>query len=182
MIAVDLGCGLGGWARGFVDLGFIVHGYDIIDFSKQYPGIFHRCDLMECDIEQIPRPDVVLASPPCTEFTKASMPRSWYPHPDIDGGLKIFNRFREITSLLKPKFYVIENVRGAQKYVGRADFHIGSRYFWSNVEPFTVVADDIYGKSKVTHNKMRPWIRSMIPYSISRAFAEKIWRDLNEER
>ena len=31
MIAVDLGCGLGGWARGFVDLGFIVHGYDIID-------------------------------------------------------------------------------------------------------------------------------------------------------
>ena len=40
MNILDLYCGLGGWAKGFLERGHSVTGYDIIDFSERYPGKF----------------------------------------------------------------------------------------------------------------------------------------------
>lgn len=180
-VVVDLGCGLGGWSKGFIEKGFEVHGYDIQDFSDHYPGIFHQVDLMEAPLSIFPEADVVLASSPCTEFSKASMPRSWHPVVHVEEAIDMFNRFRDIALALKPEFYVLENVRGAQKFVGRADFHIGSRYFWTNVPPFKLVADDIYGKWKLPPSRDRAALRSLIPLSISRAFAQRIYAMLGQK-
>jgi len=177
MKVLDLFCGMGGWARAFVENGHDVTGIDIADYSAVYPGKFIRADLLTFTPEG--QFDLIVASPPCTDFSKASMPKTWiapsrYP-PDIEMGIKLFERAREIIGILNPKYWVIENVRGAQKFVGKADFHIGSRYFWSNVD-FKIFwkqgSKDVYGKWKMPPDKDRPAIRSMIPYSISRALEE----------
>ena len=146
MNVIDLYCGLGGWAKGFVEKGDNVTGYDIIDFSEKYLGKFVKADLLTSS--NFPSADIIVASPPCTDFSKASFPPSWksvqrYP-PDIPKALQLFNRVYEIVEMVKPKYYIIENVRGAEKYVGKARMHIGSRYFWGNFPLFSVGdADDI---------------------------------------
>ena len=44
MNILDLYCGLGGWAVGFLEKGHNVTGYDIMDFSEKYPGKFVKAD------------------------------------------------------------------------------------------------------------------------------------------
>ena len=177
MNILDLYCGLGGWAKGFLERGHSVTGYDIIDFSERYPGKFVRVDLLT--FSDFPSADIIVASPPCTDFSKASFPSTWksvqrFP-PDIPSAIKLFNRVFEIVELVKPKYFIIENVRGAQKYVGKARMHIGSRYFWGNFPLFSVgLADDIYGKWKIPPSEDRGVLRSVIPLSISRALAESV--------
>ncbi|MGC8981884.1 MAG: DNA cytosine methyltransferase [Minisyncoccia bacterium] len=180
---IDLFCGLGGWAKGFIKYGFEVHGYDIVDFSRYYPGIFHQVDLRY--FNDFSYADVVLASPPCEEFSIASLPKSWvsvqrHGIPKIENALLLVKRAYEIIDMVKPYFWVIKNVRGAQKYLGKANFHIGSRYFWTNIPPLRVYADDIYGKTKIPPIKNRSFIRSMIPLTISDAFAKYIKENLDK--
>ena len=177
MNILDLYCGLGGWAEGFLEKGHSVTGYDIIDFSERYPGKFIRADLLT--FSDFPSADIIVASPPCTDFSRASFPATWksvrkFP-PDIPGALKLFNRVFEIVELVKPRYFIIENVRGAQKYVGKARMHIGSRYFWGNFPLFSVGhADDIYGKWKMPPSEDRGALRAVIPLSISRALAGSV--------
>jgi len=179
MKVLDLFCGMGGWAKAFVDKGYDVTGIDIEDYSSIYPGKFIMADLLNFIPEG--QFDLIVASPPCTDFSKASMPKTWaapskYP-PDIDRGKKLFMRAKELIDILKPEYWVIENVGGAQKFVGKADFHIGSRYFWANVDFrifWTQGSTDIYGKWKMAPSKDRPAMRSMIPYSISKALEEAV--------
>ncbi len=45
-LCLDLCCGLGGWAEGFISEGWQVVGVDISDFSKFYPGQFIQADLL----------------------------------------------------------------------------------------------------------------------------------------
>jgi hypothetical protein len=177
MNIVDLYCGLGGWAVGFLEKGHSVTGYDIIDFSEKYPGKFIKADLLT--LNKFPKANVIVASPPCTDFSKASFPKTWksvqrFP-PDIPSAVKLFNRVYEIVELVKPQYFIIENVRGAQKYMGKARMHIGSRYFWGNFPWFSAGnAEDIYGKWKMPPSDDRGGLRSVIPLSISRAFAESV--------
>ena len=175
MNIIDLYCGLGGCAKGFLEKGHSVTGYDIIDFSEKYPGKFVKADLLT--FRDFPSADIVVASPPCTDFSKASFPPTWksvqrYP-PDIPKALQLFNRVYEIVEMVKPKYYIIENVRGAEKYVGKARMHYGSRYLWGNFPDFIfLMTGDQYGKWKLPPTKNRPALRSVIPYSLSRSLAE----------
>ena len=179
MITVlDLYCGLGGWAKGFINKNCNIIGYDIIDFSEQYPGKFIQADLLE--FNNFPECDIIVSSPPCQDFSKASFPDSWqsvkkYP-PNIPQAIKLFNRVYEIADMLKPKFFIIENVRGSQTYMGKSKMHIGSRYFYGNFPLFTVDKNttDIYGKWKMKPSKDRAILRSIIPESISFAFANEV--------
>jgi site-specific DNA-cytosine methylase len=75
MNILDLYCGLGGWAIGFLEKGHDVMGYDIVDFSQQYPGKFVHADLLT--FNDFPDADVIVASPPCTDFSKSSFPQTW---------------------------------------------------------------------------------------------------------
>ena len=177
MRILDLYCGMGGWAKGLIDTGHDVIGYDIVDFSHVYPGEFVRADLLT--LNNFPRADVIAASPPCTDFSKASFPPTWksvqrFP-PNIPLAIQLFRRVYDIARIVRPKYYIIENVRGAQPYVGKAKQHIGSRYFWGVYPEFNVVeANDLYGKWLLPPSPDRPAIRSMIPLSISRAFGKAL--------
>lgn len=173
---IDLYCGLGGWATGFIERGIDITGYDIVDFSADYPGKFVKADLLTYN--DFVEADVIVSSPPCIDFSKASFPPTWksvirFP-PNVENGKKLFNRVYEIVDIVKPKYYIIENVKGAQKFMGKARTHIGSRYFYGNFPSFNVCdATDIYGKTNIS-GKNRSSLRAKIPLSISRAFANKI--------
>lgn len=177
MKILDLFCGMGGWATGLIDAGHDVTGYDIADFSDVYPGKFIHADLL--NFNDFPQADVIVASPPCTEFSKASFPKTWksvqrYPS-NIDTAVRLFKRVYEIVEAVRPKFYIIENVRGAQKFVGKAREHKGSRYLWGNYPDFTVEKNMLlYGKWKMSPSPQRAALRSIIPYPISRGFGEAV--------
>ena len=174
MKIIDLFCGLGGWADGLIDAGHKVTGYDIVDYSSAYPGKFVQCDLME--YQMFDRADAVVASPPCTDFTKAGLPGSWKPvikyPPDIQRGLQIFNRTLFLVKLIKPEWFIIENVRAAQKFVGVAREHKGSRYLWGNYPSFNCAS--AYGKYRLPPSHNRAALRSKIPYSISYALGKAL--------
>lgn len=120
LTVLDLYCGLGGWSYGFVKNGISTTGYDILDFSKDYPGKFIKADLLKTDIKG--HYDVIVASPPCTDFSKSSFPKTWksvirYP-PDIEMAKKLFNRVYEIVDMVKPDYYIIEKCKGVAKIYG----------------------------------------------------------------
>lgn len=72
MLMLDLCCGLGGASKAMKE-----RGWDVItvDIDPEFnPTIV--ADLRTFHYSG-PRPDLVWASPPCTEFSKYSMPESW---------------------------------------------------------------------------------------------------------
>lgn len=176
---LDLYCGLGGWAQAFPSSEYEITGYDIIDFSKEYPGKFIQSDILKP--QKFPKCEILIASPPCTEFSKTTFPTSWQSvrknPPDTKTAIKLFNRVFQVAKQTKPKYYIIENVRGAEQFMGKARMHIGSRYFWGNFPLFTSRGNDIYGKYKLPPSKDRPALRSKIPPSIASALESAIHQE-----
>jgi hypothetical protein len=144
-VAIDLCCGLGGWAEGLKAKGWHVIGFDIDpDFGRKYPGDEFRAE----DVRYIARhvhdsrsryglsrsineARLVVASPPCEEFSRHDMP--WTaarnpPAPDLSIWRACEAIAREVEAPL-----ILENVRGAQRFVTKASGHFGSQYLWGNV-------------------------------------------------
>ena len=145
-LAFDLYCGLGGWTEGFLAEGYRVIGFDIEahDYGTGgYPGelvlrdvrSIHGADL----IREFGVPVVIVGSSPCQEFSYRAMP--WkrakaLPPPYL--GMELFQaqfRIQREASEAAGHYIpmVVENVRGAQKWVGRARANFGSYYLWGDV-------------------------------------------------
>ena len=141
-LAIDLYCGLGGWAEGFLSEGWRVIGYDIEahDYGTGgYPGELILRDVRSIHGSEFADADIIVGSSPCQEFSYRAMP--WkrakaLPPPYL--GIELFQaQFRiqreacEAAGRYIP--LIVENVRGAQKWVGRARWHFGSYYLWGDV-------------------------------------------------
>jgi hypothetical protein len=75
---------------------------------------------------------LVVASPPCTEFSYRHLPYGRVknlPPPD----LSMWWAGERIAERLKVPI-IIENVIGAQKWVGKAKMHYGPYYLWGDIE------------------------------------------------
>jgi len=160
MKVLDLFCGLGGFSQAFRDRGHKVVGVDINPSVK--PDIV--ADILTFDTDEYF--DVVLASPPCQEFTKDFLP--WRKgNPD----LKLVFATLRVIDKVKPKYWVIENVIGAVKYfkpiLGNYRLRCGSRYLWGNFPLFKVDHKKCFGKWRIPPSENRSLIRSKIPYEIS---------------
>jgi hypothetical protein len=154
-LAVDLCSGLGGWAEGLEAEGYDVIRVDIEDMfaatgTPKPPG----CLLMLQDIQtihgsQFKGVDLIVASPPCQEYSYMAMPWSLAKakaaaiRADATGAELV-----RLTALFNACFRIqreaceaagryipmlVENVRGAQPWVGRARWNCGSMYFWGDV-------------------------------------------------
>jgi hypothetical protein len=167
MRVLDLFSGLGGFSEAFRRRG---HEVVTVDIDPTFKPTICK-DVRELKPEDIPGPwDVVLASPPCDEFARESMPWS-------KTGVRPSTELAEVTirliEQLRPRWWVIENVRGAVPYLkpilGSPVKRCGSRYLWGIFPPFDVPSKLCYGKEKIAPRPMRKAIRSLIPYPLSLA-------------
>jgi hypothetical protein len=134
-LAIDLFCGLGGWAEGFLAEGYTVIGFDIE--KRPYPGQLVLQDVTTLHGAQFRNATVIVASPPCQAYSYRAMP--WkrakaLPPPDntlFDACWRIQREACEAAGRVIP--LIVENVRGAEKWVGRARWKYGSFYLWGDV-------------------------------------------------
>lgn len=160
MLVYDLFCGLFGWGSAFAAEGWRVVGFDIMDASKEF-GIPRPegCELRIRDVltihgSELVDADAIVASPPCQFFSYCAMP--WKRAKELAKRTRASAELMEKElALFKACFriqrealaaagrhipMVVENVRGAQPWVGRAAWNFGSFYLWGDVPalmPFT---------------------------------------------
>lgn len=164
-LAIDLFCGLGGWAEGFLAEGYDVVGFDIE--RRSYPGQLVIQDVMTLHGSQFKRASVIVASPPCEEFSRWKMP--WTrarnpPEPD----LTLWHQCRVIAGQAKSPL-VVENVCEAQKWCGQANAHYGSRYLWGDVPPMLPYV----GSERTKEGMSSSWKaeRAKIPFALAQHIA-----------
>ena len=158
-VCYDIACGLGGWAEGFLAEGYRVVGFDIVahDYGTGgYPGELILRDIRSIHGSQLKDAAVIVASPPCTEYSYMAMPwarakqiakalhrEAAFP-PNYRGSRTVAQlnelfdacfRIQREASEAADRYIplIIENVRGAQKWVGRARWSFGPYLLWGDV-------------------------------------------------
>jgi hypothetical protein len=149
-LAIDLFCGLGGWTEGLLAAGYVVVGFDIEPHAygdHRYPAQLVIQDVLTLHGKQFKDATLIVASPPCQEFSYMAMP--WTLAKDKQRAIEASaEEQKRLTALFDACFriqreaieaaghfipLVVENVRGAQKWVGRARWNYGSFYLWGDV-------------------------------------------------
>lgn len=174
-LAIDLFCGSFAWSAGWTELGGRVIGFDI-DHQPYHGPIPQNASLVLQDVRtingaQFKDASLILASPPCQEFSYMAMPwtrakrvaralRGEGAFPDDWKGSRTVSQLRALfdacfriqreASEAAGRYIplVVENVRGIQPWVGCARWHHGSYYLFGDVPalmPITLRA----GKSTV---------------------------------
>lgn len=155
--AIDLFCGLGGWAEGLLAEGWDVIGYDIEAHEYgdlKYPSKLVLQDVLTIHGSQFKDANLIVASPPCQEYSYMAMP--WSKAKAIAADYRSGKRdVKKLTALFDACFriqreaceaagryipMVVENVRGAQPWVGRARWNFGSYYLWGDVPALMPIA------------------------------------------
>jgi hypothetical protein len=158
-LAIDLCCGLGGWTEGLLAEGWRVRGYDIEAHEygdEKYPAELVLRNVLEMHGSELADADLIVASPPCTEYSYMAMP--WTRAKQIARALRGEDEFPEpyrgsrtieqLNAIFDACFrlqreasaaagrhipMVVENVKGAQPWVGRAAWSFGSFFLWGDV-------------------------------------------------
>lgn len=139
-LAIDLFCGLGGWTEGLLAEGYRVVGFDNerhVYGEARYPAQLVIQDVLTLHGSQFKDAALIVASPPCQAYSYRAMP--WkrakaLPPPDnalFDACFRIQREASEAAG--RHVTMVVENVCGAQTWVGRARWHFGSFYLWGDV-------------------------------------------------
>lgn len=192
-VFIDLCCGLGGASQAFWDSpdwlvlridnnedllphvkGMILA--DITDF-KNITNIITA--LLPMDIEEL----VIWASPPCLEFSLAySGPRNraHMAGEEFEPSMDLVFACLDIIDHFEPKYWWLENVRGATTYftpeLGKYRQRLGQFFLWGHF-PLIAVRDSEmlrHTKPDDRHNPLRANIRACIPLDFSNAVKESI--------
>jgi site-specific DNA-cytosine methylase len=193
MKILDLFSGLGGASQAFVeDPKWEVQRIENNELLNQVPGttmksVYElRDELVEMEKQgYVPSDtiDLIWASPPCVEFSLAySSPQSiaLREKRDYQPDLRAVEATIEIIRILKPRYWVIENVRGAVTWFkpllgSQAKVINHSIFMWGNFPAFVNPKIDSKevgaGSSK---DPLRANKRALIPYAVSKALKDAI--------
>ena len=117
---VDLFCGAGGLSLGFQNAGFNISGgveFDntvIKTHEKNFPNAINICaDIRNISDEDVlknfkNKSDVIIGGPPCQGFSAAN---KWQSDEEKVEKNRLFYEYIRFVRLLKPKVFVIENVK-----------------------------------------------------------------------
>ena len=119
---IDLFCGAGGLSLGFVQNGFITSLANDIEpccvdtYAHNHPDTPRR-NIVLGDINEVINNidnlmrfkdvDVIVGGPPCQGFSMANRQRLI-----DDPRNKLYKSYVKVVSIVKPKFFVMENVKG----------------------------------------------------------------------
>lgn len=158
---LDCGAGLGGASAAMRARGWLVKTLDI---DPKF-GTDIVADLRTYHYTG-PRLDLLWVSAPCDEFAREFMPWSRTgkaPDPSIvQGG-------RRLIAECQPRYYVIENVVGAQWWIGKSDQHVGPFHLWTNLPP--IGKPKLNTRNKESMSSSAAEERAKIPYALSLAVA-----------
>tara|TARA_Y100001973_G_C5202504_1_gene338916 strand:- start:1020 stop:1622 length:603 start_codon:yes stop_codon:yes gene_type:complete len=127
----------------------------------------------------VPEPvDLLWASPPCVEFSLAyGAPQSIAQREgkDYTPSMELVDATLDIIKMINPRYWIIENVRGAVKWfkpkLGAQQMVINhSIFLWGRFPAFDAgVIESKYHKDGSSRDPLRPNKRALIPIEISRA-------------
>lgn len=190
---LDLFSGLGGASESFLNNGWevmrieknpalalvpntkILDVYDLGQYLDIMDGAGHVPD----------QPTLIWASPPCTEFSDGfASPKSiairngekYNPEEAINMVLET----KRIIDLIQPKYWIIENVRGAIKFLepilGKPKMIIDSIVLWGRFPSWAMEPGfkHIKHDKATSTNPMRANLRALIPYEVSDACRQSI--------
>lgn len=142
-LMVELFAGSFGWSAGWLARGGRAVGFDI-EHCDHHGPVPQNAELVLQDVRtingaQLEDASIICCSPPCTEFSYRAMPwkRAKALGPPVLGIDLFWQCWRiqheacEAAGRYIPM--VVENVKGAQPWVGRAKWHFGSYYLWADV-------------------------------------------------
>lgn len=118
---LDLFAGTRGWSSAFEERG---HDVVSVELEPDFPGITITGDVRELRASDLPwRPDVLLASPPCTSFSMMTVGRNWthdgHPKtPKAELGRDLVLATVRLIEELQPAYFVIENPRARLRTLG----------------------------------------------------------------
>ena len=135
MRMLDLFCGRWGWSKAFAARGWECVGVDLVEPPEVPDGCsFFKYNVLELIQHNIQNFDFICASSPCEQFSVHGM-KHFHPNPPYpELGIRLFNHTRALCEASGVP-YVMENVRAAQQFVGRAVHHCGPFYLWGTGVP-----------------------------------------------
>lgn len=181
LVWLDLCSGLGGASQPALDRGWKVIRVDIDPRFK--PDIV-------ADVRNLPlKPfhvDVLWASPPCQDFSKWGGLRCFYPNPP-QPDLSIAQAVRQFINTLNPRFWIVENVLGARRFLnqlfGAVRCRPASCVLWSNLgfllpplKPHKAFRERMNHDWKRGQKRfgLRPTEAAKIPYEIGEAICRAV--------
>ena len=151
-LAIDLCCGLGGWTEGLLAAGYYVVGFDIERHEydgERYPAQLVLQDVLTLHGSQFKDAALIVASPPCQAYSYMAMP--WTRGKELAAKIRADETgesLRKLNTLFDACFriqreacqaaghhipMVVENVRGAQEWVGRSAWNYGSFHLLGDI-------------------------------------------------
>ena len=165
-LAVDLCCGRGGVTRALLAADYRVTGVDIVR-HPDYPceAEFILADIRGLSGTQFMGCLLMWASPPCVEFSRWRMP--WTRPRATTPDLSIVQAAYRIRDEAKAQVFILENVREAQRWLGRANLQRAGRYLWGDA----LLAPVSRARPKESFASTRNDLRSEVPWDLAYGIA-----------
>jgi len=187
---VDLYSGLGGASEAFFDANWNVLRIENNPLMSAVPHtVIDDVKSIRDNVSSnwlVPKIDLIWASPPCTEFSGGyASPKSIASRTigldNYEPDMSLLEAAMDIIEIVKPKYWVIENVVGSiryfAEYLGEPRQIIGPYVLWGNFPLLDCNSETIVPKKfKDTNSRdpLRSNRRAKVDYAISQALLDSL--------